>query len=234
MHRVSWMTLASPNRSRICSAMLALLGCCALAIQGSCTKRPTSKGPCQGTDLAQCEFERAIDQAKAQEAEKQAQAQREREQTQLQGWAWADALVEEFSGALGDGMDAEIVHSRTEKHCGFELGANRNAQESWVCTLASPLELGGARFVLEYSPDGVLSLASDRLDAELSQSLLEAAVRRWRPLCQAQQFEQVEGQTHHQIYRCALSGGPLLVLGRFDRDLAADRWQLSFAMVAVG
>lgn len=214
--------------------MFAALGCFALGIGGACSRLPARKGPCQGTDLARCEFERAIDQAKAKEAEKIAMAQREREQTQLQGWAWADALVQEFANALGDGMDAEIVHTRTENHCGFELGVNRSAQESWVCALASPLELGGARFVLEYSPDGVLSLASDRLDAEQSQRLLEQAVQRWRPLCQSKQFEQVEGQTHHQIYRCALVDGPLLVLGRFDRDLAADRWQLSFAMVAVG
>lgn len=205
----------------------------ALAVVG-CNRLRAPKDPCSGSEEAQCEFERSIARAKAQEAELKALAEREREQTQLRGWAWADVLVEELANSLADGMDAAVIHTRTEKRCQFEVGVNRVAEKSWACPLEPPLELRNHPFVLEYSPDGVLSLACDQLDANSSAALLAQAVQRWRPRCQGGQFEQVEGDTHHEIYRCALAGGPLLVLGRFDRDLAADRWQLSFAMVAVG
>lgn len=210
-----------------------MLALCVTAI-GSCTRITPTRSPCAGSDQAQCEFERAIAAAKAQEAEELALARKEREQTQLRGWAWADVLLEDLSRTLADGMQVDVVHSRAHNYCRFEVGASHGAQESWACPLESPLELGDTSFVLEYSPDGVLSLASDKLDAPTSNALLDQAIERWRSRCQFKQFEQVEGDTHHEIYRCALADGPLLVLGRFDRDLDADRWQLSFAMVAVG
>lgn len=190
--------------------------------------------PCARGDAAQCRFENAITQASREQAQVLAKARKEREQTQKKGWEWADQLVEELANHLGDGMDASIVHARSRQLCQPDPQVQSHADQPWACPLEPPLVLGARPFVLEYSPDGVLSLACDELSAPQSGELLARAVDRWRSRCLGQQFEQVEGDTHHEIYRCALPEGPLLVLGRFDRDLDADRWQLSFAIVAVG
>lgn len=199
-----------------------------------CNRLRPSSPPCPGGEDLQCEFERAVKQAQQEKAQAKAQARREREQTLPKSWALADQVLATLAASLADGMDSSIVHARTVGLCRFTLGSSHAPEESWICPLEPPLALDGVEFMLEYSPEGVLSVASDQLDSKSSELLLDKAVQRWRPRCQEQQFEQVEGDTHHEIYRCALPEGPVLVLGRFDRDLPADRWQLSFAMVAVG
>ena len=213
--------------------MLALLGPGILS-GVACASGIGRKGDCPRGQLAQCRFEQAIDEAHAAKMRKQVAEQKARAETQKKGWEFADELLSALAVELGDGMGGGIVHARSQTHCREAPLEQEARASSWVCSLDPPLMLAGHEFVLEFSPEGILSLASTQLDAVTSERLLQVALQRWEKRCEGDSFEAVDGETHHEFFRCALPEGPLLVVGRFDRDLAADLWQLSFALVAVG
>lgn len=105
------------------------------------------------------------------------------------------------------------------------------SEEAWTCAVAN-LELDGHSLALEASR-GVISLSASDLDAAGSEQLLEQARTRFAHKCAAE-FEELEGAKLEVFHRCALPEGPYLVVARFPRDLEADRWQVSIAVVDAG
>jgi hypothetical protein len=99
---------------------------------------------------------------------------------------------------------------------------------AWSCPVAN-LELGGESLALEAS-QGVISLSAIDLDAARSEQLQERARTRFAQKCLGD-FEEIEGAKLELFYRCALPEGPYLVIARFPRDLEADLWQVSVAVV---
>lgn len=208
-----------------------------LAVDSACA-RPGwpffRRDDCLYNDTARCRFEEAVEQANQEEQRREEAAQIEREKSALQGWERADELLAKLAKNLGDGMEAEIVHVRSQKLCAEKPLAEEQPVENWVCSVEPPLLIDDHEFILEFGTEGVLALASSLLDEKSSSRLLQKALKRWSSRCESGEFEAVAGEIHHQFFRCALPEGPMLMLGRFDRDLEADLWQLSFALIAVG
>jgi hypothetical protein len=102
---------------------------------------------------------------------------------------------------------------------------------AWSCPVAK-LELDGESLALEAS-QGVISLSASDLDALRSEQLQERARTRFAQKCLGE-FEEIEGAKLEAFYRCALPEGPYLVIARFPRDVEADLWQVSIAVVDAG
>jgi hypothetical protein len=102
---------------------------------------------------------------------------------------------------------------------------------AWSCPVAN-LELEGESLTLEAS-QGVISLSASDLDAPRSEQLQERARTRFAQKCLGE-FEEIEGAKLEVFYRCALPEGPYLVIARFPRDVEADLWQVSIAVVDAG
>jgi hypothetical protein len=102
---------------------------------------------------------------------------------------------------------------------------------AWSCPVAN-LELDGQSLALEAS-QGVISLSASELDGPRSKQLFERARTRFAQKCLGD-FEEIEGARLEVFYRCALPEGPFLVIARFPRDLEADLWQVSIAVVDAG
>jgi hypothetical protein len=132
--------------------------------------------------------------------------------------------------AEGEVIEASVV-AADEGVAANEAAPTDEAALAWSCPVAN-LELDGESLALEAS-HGVISLSASDLDAPRSEQLQERARTRFAQKCQGE-FEEIEGAKLEVFYRCALPEGPYLVIARFPRDVEADLWQVSIAVVDAG
>ena len=142
------------------------------------------------------------------------------------GLEWA--LIDERARALcvvfaSDGESDEMTPS--------EPTPDPETPDAWSCPIFA-LDINGQPLELEASV-GVIALSAEPLDASQSAALLEFARARFDDRCGGG-FEELEGAKLEVYHRCALPEGPYLVIARFPRDLEADQWQVSIAVVDAG
>jgi hypothetical protein len=138
-------------------------------------------------------------------------------------------LVDQRARTLCSQKDADGAVSEAVIEPADEAGL------AWSCPVAG-LELDGQSLTLEAS-QGVISLSASDLDAVRSEQLLELARTQFAQKCQGGfegGFEEIEGAKLEVFYRCALPEGPYLVIARFPRDVEANLWQVSIAVVDAG
>lgn len=140
-------------------------------------------------------------------------------------------LVDQRARTLCSQTDAEGVVIEAGIAAADEGESTGAAALAWSCPVAN-LELDGERLTLEAS-QGVISLSASDLDAPRSEQLQARARTRFAQKCQGD-FEEIEGAKLEVFYRCALPEGPYLVIARFPRDVEADLWQVSIAVVDAG
>lgn len=152
-----------------------------------------------------------------------------------------ERTLDDIVGIMRVGLEWSLVDPRARELCRgrdpegnlipIEVTPADEHGEVWSCPLAG-LELDGQALTLEAS-SGVISLTADELQGERSEVLAERARALLEHRCVGS-FEEVESGKRQTFYRCALPEGPYLVVARFPRDLEADSWQLSVAVVDAG
>jgi len=149
-----------------------------------------------------------------------------------------DETLSRMVAIIGAGLEWSLVDERARALCSGEPGDPEPGPElpppaanAWTCAITE-LKIHDQPLALEAS-EGVLSLSAvDIGDAE-SAELFEFARSRFNGWCAAP-CSQFEGQNLQEFCRCSLPEGPYLVVARFPRDLKADRWQVSIAIVDAG
>ena len=158
-----------------------------------------------------------------------------------------DQALADMIEIMGAGFEWALIDERARAMC-IEFGnrddefddgdgsareptPNPDDAEAWSCPIFA-LDINGQPLELEASA-GVISLSAEPLDADQSAALLEFARARFDDRCGGN-FEEIEGPKLEVYHRCALPEGPYLVVARFPRDLEADQWQVSIAVVDAG
>jgi hypothetical protein len=152
-------------------------------------------------------------------------------------WEELDVTLEQLAELIGSGLEWPLVDERARELCGSpptnrEAAEGEDEQRAWVCPLARALELDGHALLLEVG-EGVVSLTADSLTEQTSGKLVALALETTSESCEGG-FSSVDGPVNQEFQRCTLRAGPLLYVGRFPRDLDADRWQVSIAVVDAG
>jgi hypothetical protein len=157
----------------------------------------------------------------------------------LEHWAELDTALDQLAELIGSGLEWPLVDERARELCGSpptlrEVGSAGKDDDlrAWVCPLAEALELDGHALLLEVG-EGVVSLTADSLTEEISGKIVALALDTTRESCEGG-FQTVDGPVNQEFQRCILRAGPMLYVGRFPRDLDADRWQVSIAVVDAG
>lgn len=151
-------------------------------------------------------------------------------------WVELDAVVDGLAELIGAGLEWALIDERARELCGTPpqplVDEQGQPLRAWVCPLATELALDGEPLVLELG-EGVVSLSADALTERTSGKLVSLALDTTAEAC-VDEFESVEGPVNQEFLRCTLRAGPMLYIGRFPRDLDADRWQVSIAVVDAG
>ncbi len=212
--------------------ILAALATSALA----CTNRPPG---CEHESVERCLWERGV--APPKDRGDEGEGEDPTRAGELDGaiveettWSQLDTVVDELAALMGSGLEWPLIDARARELCGTEpLPSSEDEGAPWVCSLATTLEIEGRELLLEVG-NGVVSLSTEGLSEQQSSSVLELARETSLDACAEQRFVPVEAAVHQEFQRCTLSAGPLLYVGRFPRDLEADRWQVSIAVVDSG
>lgn len=155
----------------------------------------------------------------------------------VERWDELDGALEQLAELIGSGLEWPLIDERARELCGSpptvgEVDTDDDEPRAWVCPLAEVLELDGHTLMLEVG-EGVISLTADALTDSISGKLVALALDTTRESCEGG-FQSVDGPVNQEFQRCTLRAGPLLYVGRFPRDLDADRWQVSIAVVDAG
>lgn len=151
-------------------------------------------------------------------------------------WEELDEAVDGLAGLIAAGLEWELFDAKARELCEYppepRVDAEGRALRAWACPLAHQLALDDKPLVLELG-EGVASLSADELSERTSGKLVALALDSTADACM-DEFESVEGPVNQEFLRCTLRTGPMLYIGRFPRDLDADRWQVSIAVVDSG
>jgi hypothetical protein len=150
-------------------------------------------------------------------------------------WTRVEQMLEQAADWLSDGLGGQVLSREATQWCAQEPTPRDDGRgESWVCHVEDPPRIGDREFTLEASTSGVLAVAARDLDGKQSRQVVDLALRRWRDWCEGARFSRVERFQDEEFHRCALPGGPLLLVGRFPQDLEADLWQVSLTVMGAG
>jgi hypothetical protein len=151
-------------------------------------------------------------------------------------WVELDQAVDGLAGLVGAGLEWPLFDAKARELCEYPPEVRVDAEgvllRAWSCPLGQPLALDDKPLVLELG-EGVASLTADALSERASGKLVALALDSTADAC-LDEFESVEGPVNQEFLRCTLRTGPMLYIGRFPRDLDADRWQVSIAVVDAG
>ena len=133
------------------------------------------------------------------------------------------------------GMDREVVEATARGFCASETrpGVAQAADEpalGWVCDARDAAVLG-IDMKLEVG-SGVVSVTASELPDAQSAALLARMQSHWASWCESGRFTTLEGAADEEMHRCALPGGPILVVARFPNSGDGTRFQVSVAVMA--
>ena len=151
-------------------------------------------------------------------------------------WQARDRWMAQLTGALSEGAQMPAVSEALEAWCADNPTALADDGASWRCSASIDLRSVGELATLQVAGSGEVVLTLLGLPRDRAQIELARAVLRWQPRCEDKGFEPVaiEQALDEAYHRCALPGGPLLVVGSTVEDLRSDLWQLSIALIAIG
>ena len=156
-----------------------------------------------------------------------------------------DQTLDDIVELMGVGLEWSLVDERTRAMCadepraaGVETKDGEQPEapavgEPWSCRPQQELEINGIPLLLE-AGSGVVALSTISATDEQSAEMVEFALTRFDDWCDRDYFDPLEGQIYQELYRCSLPEGPFLLVGRFARDLDADVWQVSIAVMDEG
>lgn len=150
-------------------------------------------------------------------------------------WTRLEQMLEQAAQWLSDGLGGEVLSHQARQWCAQEPTIQDSGREaSWACHVEDPPRIGDREFTLEGNAGGIFAIAGRDFDGSRSRQIVELALRRWREWCVGARFSRVERFQDEEFHRCALPGGPLLLVGRFPQDLEADLWQVSLTVMGAG
>lgn len=219
---------------RVVLGVLGLLGVAAILPAAGCRNRPPG---CEHESVERCRWERGVAPPEDAAQGPGDGAAVDGEGGGVQRGPLDDALADivEF---MGVGLEWPLVDERARELCGAapqtpEGEAAEDDAEAWYCEPAEALQINGQPLLLE-AGGGVVSLTAIEVDGAQSAEILEFARTRFDDWCERDFFVALEAQVHEEFWRCALPEGPYLLVGRFPRELAEDRWQVSIAVMDAG
>ncbi len=151
-----------------------------------------------------------------------------------EGWRRVAAIFDRARPALAAGQPGR-VEALVDRWCAVRPTAQpTETGPAYVCVPEPPLVLDGRTFTFEIAParGGLVSLVSPALPGEEAARIAASARALARRLCGGT-LARVEAaaDAHSEIDRCALGDGTVLVVARLARDLPADLWQVSIALL---
>lgn len=149
------------------------------------------------------------------------------------GWDRVEEILRDGVDYLRGGSGAaEVI---TDRWCASPPTPQiSEAGTVWVCAVNEPPRLRGHELTLEFDRHALFALTGFGYSRSDGRELIQTSKRRWASWCRTRSFIELESVGANEFYRCALSEGPTLVLGRFARDLDADLWQVSLAIIGPG
>ena len=101
-----------------------------------------------------------------------------------------------------------------------------------VCFPEPPIVAGGQSFTLEMGGSGMVGLVASSLGGSESKKLAATIRNKASAWCSGS-FKTVRSRqnAHEDLYTCALDAGTTLAVARLPRDLEADLWQVSLAVL---
>ena len=151
------------------------------------------------------------------------------------GWDRVGQLLDDGLEVMALSPDDEAFNELAAQWCDVEPEARDSPDGPvYVCFPTPPLRVDEARFSLELGGAGVIGLVVRDVSAaeatKIETKARELAAKRcqgpWRDA-----GEQADAHGGSRFTTCPAGGGPILAVGRFALDAAADRWQVSVAIV---
>ena len=208
---------------------------------GGCRHKPEG---CEHDSIERCLWDRGVAQPEADSGGREAGEGPDSpdsgvSEDEREALSALDQKVQDMIDAMGVGLEWALVDERARDLCGSEPAKPPEPSKqggavegAWFCELPS-LQLGGQSLALE-AGGGVVALTAKELAGLESADLLEFMRGRYAQWCREGGFTAIEGKRYEELYRCDLDAGPYIVVGRFPRDLEADRWQVSIAVLDAG
>ena len=226
--RLADRRLSSPPHRFVTTTVLAALGL-------SCSRHNNAAACADDVTREQCLFETATQPASSTTPGGTPDTPQQATPVPITepGWDRAEEI-------LRDGVDFLRIGSGATDMIGDRWCASPPTPQSgeaatiWVCALREPPRLRGHELTLEFDRYALFSLTGFGYSHAEGRDLVSAGVQRWSTWCRTQSFIELESGGADQFYRCALSDGPMLIVGRFARDLEADLWQVSLAIIGPG
>lgn len=149
------------------------------------------------------------------------------------GWDRVDEILRDGVDYMQGGSGA--VDTITERWCASPpTPQSSEAGTVWVCAIERAPRLRGHELTLEFDRHALFSVTGFGYSRAEGSELVRASLQRWADWCQTRSFDELESLGVEEFHRCALSDGPTLVVGTFARDLDADLWQVSLAIIGPG
>ena len=151
-------------------------------------------------------------------------------------WRALRDLILEIDDELALGVPTVDLAGLAARLCGGEPQLSReDAGLVYYCDPDPPRIVQGAELAVEVDTTGVVGFAALDLDGDASDILLRRALDRladacthsWTPVQRAEDALQ-------EFYTCPMASGTVIAVGRFPRDLAANAWQFSLALLGPG
>jgi hypothetical protein len=212
----------------------AILVLVTFGLAAACAAGRATDRACEGMTREQCAWDRARRGAKATpggdgavgSAGVTVELQADR------SWNRAEEILRATADWLAQGLGGAAVDTQVRQWCADPPAiVDKGHGPSWICHMSEPPRIAGRDLTLEGSGSGVLALAARELSGDHSRRLVEEALGRWSSWCTDARFSPIERFQDEEFHRCALPGGPLLVVGRFPQDLEADLWQVSLTVM---
>ncbi len=151
------------------------------------------------------------------------------------GWDRVEQLLGEGLEVMQRSPDDEAFASLAAQWCDVEPEPRDSPDGPvYVCFPTPPVRVDEARFSLEMGAAGVIGLVVRDLSATDAAKLETKARELAAKLCRGPWKDAGEQSDTHgggRFTTCPAGGGPILAVGRFALDAAADRWQVSVAIV---
>lgn len=155
----------------------------------------------------------------------------------LRSW---EALSHELDGLaeqLAVGISTVDFDDLAADLCGQETEAKHDdGRRVYHCAPTTAISLDGQSLEIELDDSGVIAFVAANANNETSAVLLQQALISLAKLC-SQTWTGVPADpenAHKEFYTCPLESGPVIAIGRFPQDLAADQWHFSLVVLGPG
>lgn len=155
----------------------------------------------------------------------------------VSAWREIGRTLGEIAETMASGVPTVDAARLAEHLCGREPERVReNGELTFHCIPQPPIELLGEILEIEMDERGVVGLVASDLNEEESGLFVHRALERLAELC-ALTWTAIAADAenaHKEFYTCPVASGPVLAVGRFPRDLAANQWQFSLVVLGPG